>query len=389
MPFGVLFALLIGLSSYGNNSHEHFRSLFLAENFLALGDDLFSVPANEQTLTEAFGRYDQLLLMLRVNFGIPENKAHELVSEADFAKMTLHELCTRVPGDASANFKKLVTMSIPNKDVSNFEMRQIYVLQEDIRTIWLKNLSKDQLAKVYRNYFETDPAENWKEIHISLSAPYLTGEHRWRYELFLEIAQRKYQAKIKSFLSIHRDKIGQTPVIASELTAIDGIDLTASMFEDNKAKESSKLNTSKNAALEHIFDWASQNGKEIRIHAFEGANTGPFYDMLETVLSSYRRPVKIRIGHIGYLTKEWLERMKKNSFLNVTFDVNAASNYWLQSRKTADLIEIIKMIHHYGYSTHLGSDGRGILPKSSYLDQVRTLRTHGFKYMCHKFYLPK
>lgn len=365
----------------GANLHEHFRSLFLADNFVTLGTDLFSIPPNEQKLSEAFGRYDQLLLMLRVNFRISEAKARFLIPESDFQKLTIQDLCLRLPGTVFENFKKLVEMHIPEKNVSNVEIRNLYVLQEDIRTIWLKNLSKEMLTKIYINYFETDNQENWKDLHISVSAPYLTGEHKWRYNLFLEVAHQ-YKAKVKTFLSIHRGKIDHANLRSSDFQYIDGIDLTASMFEDQRT-----LNALKQDSLERIFDFASRNGKELRIHAFEASNTGPFYKILKNVLKTYKRPIQIRIGHISHLTKEWLVLMKKNPHLQISFDVNASSNFWLQSRKTSELIEIIKMIHSFGFSTNLGSDGRGILPLSSYREQTKILDSEGYNYQCVKFYL--
>lgn len=382
----VLFVVFNSLTSWASNFHEHFSSLFLANNFTALGSDVFSVPAEEQLLSKTLGTYERYLLFMKVNFNLSEKAARQTVTPEDFSHLTIKDLCHSLPGDAVENFKHFVFIEKVEKGLSSADVRKIYATQEDIRTLWIKNLSPEHLIRLYRHYFETDHRQNWKEIHISIPEVFLHDPvHQWRYSTFIAMATH-YKAKIKTFVSVRRDKIKSAIKRLDGNHGIEGLDITSSIFEDNQEFEMNKMKKVTAELLINLLNYMSETQQELRIHAFEAANTGTFYDILKQALENHSRPVRIRIGHINHVTPDWLDLMVKNKNLNIRFDVNGASNFWLHSTPAAEILKKIRMIHSYGFKTNLGSDGRGILPGSSYLEQLGTLRKMGYNYQCIQFY---
>ncbi|GEM_PF-2590127 len=383
-----LFVVLNSASCWASNFHEHFSSLFLADNFVALGPDVFSVPTEEQLLSKTLVTYERYLLFMKVNFNLSEDIARNIVSLEDFPHLTIKDLCHSLPGDPVENFRHFIFIEKVEQGMSSADVRKIYATQEDIRTHWIKSLSPEHLARLYRHYFETDHQQNWKEMHISIPEVFLHDPvHQWRYSTFTEIATH-YKAKVKTFVSVRRDKIKNAIKRLDGDHGIDGLDITSSLFEDNQEFEMDKMKKVKAELLVNLFNFMSETQQELRIHAFEAANTGPFYDILKQTLQNHSQPIRIRIGHINHVTSEWLDVMAKNRNLNIRFDVNGASNFWLHSTPTSEILRKIRMIHSYGFKTNLGSDGRGILPGSSYLEQLGTLRKMGYNYQCIQFYVP-
>lgn len=386
--FTVLFVVLNSSSCWASNFHEHFSSLFLADNFVALGPDVFSVPTEEQLLSKTLVTYERYLLFMKVNFNLSEDAARKTVSPEDFPHLTIKDLCHSLPGDPIENFRHFIFIEKVEKGLSSADVRRIYATQEDIRTHWIKSLSPEHLVRVYRHYFENDHPQNWKEMHISIPEVFLHDPvHKWRYSTFTEMAKH-YKAKVKTFVSVRRDKIKSAIKRVDGDHGIDGLDITSSLFEDNQEFEMDKMKKVKAELLVNLFNFMSETQQELRIHAFEAANTGPFYDILKQTLQNHSQPIRIRIGHINHVTSEWLDVMAKNRNLNIRFDVNGASNFWLHSTPTSEILRKIRMIHSYGFKTNLGSDGRGILPGSSYLEQLGTLRKMGYNYQCIQFYVP-
>lgn len=384
----VLLAVLNTLTCWASNFHEHFSSLFLADNFASLGSDVFSIPVEEQLLSKTLVTYERYLLFMKVNFDLSEEAARQTVTPEDFAHLTIKDLCHSLPGDPVENFRHFVFIEKVGKGLSSADVRKIYATQEDIRTHWIKSLSSEHLIRLYRHYFEADQYQNWKEMHISIPEVFLHDPvHQWRYSTFTAMAMH-YKAKVKTFVSVRRDKIKSAIKRLEGDHGIDGLDITSSLFEDNQEFEMDKMKKVKAELLTNLLDFMSETKQELRIHAFEAANTGPFYDILKFALENHRRPVRLRIGHINHITPEWLDLMAKNKNLDIRFDVNGASNFWLHSTPVAEVLKKIRMIHSYGFKTNLGSDGRGILPGSSYLEQLGTLRKMGYNYQCIQFYVP-
>ncbi|MBL7544119.1 MAG: hypothetical protein JNL11_09895 [Bdellovibrionaceae bacterium] len=370
-----------------SNSHEHFASLFLAENFAAVGDEVFTVPRDVQLLTHTIGTYERYLMILKVNFGYSQEEARKLISEAEFSDLTISDLCRRLPGAPMDNFKKLISFSIGTSNIQSMVLRKIYATIETMRLGWIKSFSNQALEKMYRNYFETDHRENWDEIHLSIPKSFAIGEHQNQYSQFLQIA-KEHGAQIKTYISVVRSYLNKASDHFMSAPHTDGVDITSSIFEDEEHSDTKKTKYFTFEILKHLLDQVSQSGKELRIHAFEASNRGPFYHLLMQVLAKYDKPIRIRIGHINHINKQWLELFSSNTNLKIRFDVNVASNITLHSANVHEIIEKMKLIHSFGYSTDLGSDGRGILPGTSYRAQLKLLNTNGLQYKCLKYYVP-
>lgn len=167
---------------------------------------------------------------------------------------------------------------------------------------------------------------------------------------------------------------------------LHGIDITGSIRE---GAESAKINPK---ALEFyrknlgfIFDFSHRTNTAVRIHAFEGANQGPFYDAFWETLAEKQAtgtlPRQIRVGHIHSLTNEDIGRFGRlPRSTAVVFEVNLGSNQATQSSfEIPQMVKKIETLHNRGFRVVLGADGFGILgaKASDFESSLRRLQRAG------------
>jgi len=159
---------------------------------------------------------------------------------------------------------------------------------------------------------------------------------------------------------------------------MSGIDISGSILESNDLAEGAELDKNMKKTLEgnlkKIFKMSGENQKPIRIHAYERANSGSFYDTFWKTLENCKKvdcaPPIIRIGHINALDEDAIKKLRrlskrKSNPITFLFEANLESNQILHNAKIEDLVKKIEQLHRNDFTVVMGSDGLGILGSDS------------------------
>ncbi len=363
-------------TALSNNYHDHIYSIPLAKDFSVQIDAILALKPKSQMLSNFFENEQELSHYLQDNFSLNAESVTVMLKEKGM-KLTLKELFEKLGGDPKVHLEKLVTANPKSPD--HFSA---YKNAEKFRLRFLLSLDKSAVHKIFESYFANEPLPNRSIMDVSVSLPLEENPQRPKLVSLLELAQ-KNGSQLSYFASIPRQNFEKdlfvVPLPVEEMRQqglIKGIDISGSITEilGYRAADTKSDTLKRNLTL--IVNYASENRLSLKIHAFEGANSGPFYDAFKDVLKSYKGPgLELRIGHIAKLSKEWCDFFKTlNASITIKMEANIASNMYLNSSVSlGDLKKNIEMIKEYSYPVFYGSDGRGILSGSSYLEELELL----------------
>jgi hypothetical protein len=159
---------------------------------------------------------------------------------------------------------------------------------------------------------------------------------------------------------------------------MSGIDISGSILESNDLANGADIDKNMKKTLEgnlkKIFRISGENKMPIRIHAYERANAGSFYNTFWKTLENCKQvdcaPPIIRIGHINALDEDAIKKLRrlskrKSNPINFLFEANLESNQILHDAKIEDLVKKIEQLHRNDFTVVMGSDGLGILGSDS------------------------
>lgn len=363
-------------TALSNNYHDHIYSIPLAKDFSVQIDAIMALKPKSQMLSNFFENEQDLSHYLQDQFSLNAESVTVILKEKGM-KLTLKELFEKLGGDPKVHLEKLVTAN--SKSPDHFTA---YKNAEKFRLRFLLSLDQNAVHKIFESYFANEPLPNRSTMDVSVSLPLEETPQRPKLVSLLELAQRN-GSQLSYFASIPRQNLEKEsfviPLPIEEMRQqglIKGIDISGSITEVLGYSAADTKSDALKRNLTMIVNYASENRLSLKVHAFEGTNSGPFYDALKDVLKSYKGPgLELRIGHIAKLSKEWCDFLKTlGASIAIKMEASIASNIYLNSSVSlGDLKKNIEMIKEYSYPVFFGSDGRGILSGSSYLEQMELL----------------
>lgn len=359
-----------------NNYHDHIYAIPLAKDFTAQVDAILSLKTKSQVFSNFFESEQELSTYLQDAFSLSPESVTAILKEKGL-KLTLKELFEKLEGDPKNHLEKMLTAN--PKSTDHFAA---YKNAEKFRLRLLLSLDQLVVNKIFESYFSSELAVNRSVMDVSVSLPLEESTQRLKLVSLLELA-KKYGSNLSYFASIPRQNFEKEGFVIPlpieelrQLGILKGVDISGSITEvlGYSAPDLKSDLIKKNLTL--LLTYISENHLSLKVHAFEGANSGPFYDALRDVLKNYKGPsFELRIGHIAKLSKDWCDFFKTlHALISVKIEANIASNLYLNSSVTlGDLKKNIEMAKEYSFPVNLGSDGRGILQGSSYLEQKELL----------------
>ena len=380
----LILRLCLSLSLWGlwtqaalsNNYHDHIYSIPLAKDFSSQIDAILNLKPKSQMFSNFFENEQELSNYLQDTFSLNPESVTVILKEKGI-KLTLKELFEKLGGEPKTHLEKILTANPKSPD--HFAA---YKNAEKFRLRLLLSLDQVAVNKIFESYSANEALPNRSIMDVSVSLPLEETPQRPKLVALLELAQ-KNGSQLSYFASIPRQNFEKDPFVIPipveemrQQGLIKGIDISGSITEilGYSAADSKSDVLKRNLTM--IVNYVSENRLSLKIHAFEGANSGPFYDALKEVLKSYKGPgLELRIGHIAKLSKEWCDFFKTlNASISVKMEANIASNMYLNSSVSlTDLKKNIEMIKEYSYPVYFGSDGRGIVSGSSYLEEKELL----------------
>lgn len=369
-----LFASLMQ-TAFSNNYHDHIYAIPLAKDFSSQVEAVLALKPKSQGFSNFFENEQELSAYLQETFSLNPESVTVILKEKGM-KTTIKDLFEKIGGDPKKLLEKMLVANVKSSD--HFAA---YKNAEKFRLRLLLSLDALTVQKIFESYFASEPLPNRSVMDVSISLPLEEPAQRGKLMTLLELA-KKNQSALSFFASIPRQNLEkeayQIPPVMEELRvlgSIKGVDISGSITEvlGYSTEVKSEL-IRKNLTM--LVSYASEHGLALRIHAFEGANSGPFYDAFKEVFRNYKGPsLELRIGHIAKLSKEWCDFLKSlPTTITVKIEANIASNMYLNSSVSlVDLRKNIDMAKEYSFPVFLGSDGRGILEGSSYLEQKELL----------------
>lgn len=366
--FRLLFFLFFLFKLNASNFHEHLFSLPFVENIVSKANSIFALPDNAQKLSLFFKSPEQLKAFLYTKW--EHQKVDEFIASGGFDK-TLSELCHFFPGSGQENLKRILSLDIALPAT----LRRIcYEIIETIRKDILLVLPDEEFLSIYEDYLKNEPLINRKVISATATRRFFETQKPQKLislcksygsRLFFRLSWQRLRLLYEDF------RPGPTIHKLIESRIIRGIDLVGSLNEEKIAYHLSKKEIEKK--LRSLFDFSSNLGLVLVLHIFEEANNDIFYEALKNVVGSYKKNLYLEIGHLTLINKKWLNIFSSNPKLKCLFHVNAASNMILQNQTAASLKEKIHLLSSYHFPVAIGSDGRGILPGSSWKEQATIL----------------
>jgi hypothetical protein len=393
----LFFSASVASSVKAGNEHEHLQYLpsYLDIEKAAAGK-LGHVPSKQ-----LFGSLSMSVCQLmgpdwlKEAFpGIPHVKGN-----ADYVKVMQELIDTTNLSELSEKLAKHYPHGALNtRDVQKmfFEItkftdhREAYLFAGAIRGN-LFQADADLLVRSLENNIDRLPKSESNKILASIP-------HQFESEVYLQKLQSLFKRKgvqAQLYSSIPRShllkadaelqKRLETIRDLSKKGLVQGIDISGSIAEGKQlaAIDASKVKTY-DQTLESVLRFSSENHLPIRIHAFEGASQGPFYNSFWQAMEECKAkdclPKTIRIGHIQALDESEIRRLKAYTpNVQIIFEANIESNLVLQSdSKLSKLVQTIEKIHQYKMPVALGADGLGILgDPSSFEASILRLKKAG------------
>jgi hypothetical protein len=379
------FAFLIALtfqSALAGNEHEHLQYLPTLDDIeVAMNGKLGQIPAQDLFSNPS-------ILEKKFVHLVPAKKLEILVKNSD-----LSTLCANLSKEIPGSTPRSILIDLFEMGEHSLHNMESYLSSTNIRDILFRK-DPEILIKAVQNHVKN--AAFYEGNKTLFTIPNYLAKKKYLYQI-KEIYDLK-SWEVDFFYSIPRTSLFKDEKFDKELReglelieskAIKGLDVSSSIREGthgNGLSESHKSKLEKN--IKKIFKVHRQNNAAIRIHAFEAANSGQFYDILwkslEECKSNGCLPNTIHIGHINALDDASLDRFQKlrkwKPNLEIVFEANIESNIKTHQADIQDLAKKIEKIHRKGFKVALGSDGRGILgPASKSIETLGALRDAGLK----------
>jgi hypothetical protein len=383
--------LFLSKPALSNNYHEHIYSLPLASDFVAYADKIFDINENNQKLSQIFKTATPSILegLLTDMVGMNASAAKHLIETKGYSNVTIKDVCFAMGGDPKANLGKFISLQ-PGSKMSPVSA---YINAERFRKEIIYSLDTQTAAAIFEKYFRDEPFLNRSVIEMTVPSDFYSDAQKAKLLAIHNLAI-KYGSRTKFYLSVPRSllnketfQISQEEELPHKTGLVDGLDISGSILEEYRPSATAKKNFFEEKLLS-IMNYASEHRLPLRIHAFEKANEGLFYSALRNALQNFDKPIDIRIGHINKLDANWIsffQEITKKRKIQVSFDANVSSNVSLHGAQSAALEETISKLRALGLTVHLGSDGRGIIEKtSSFIYQDALVRSHAQKRLTPK-----
>ncbi|MBJ7450264.1 MAG: hypothetical protein JHC93_07910 [Parachlamydiales bacterium] len=364
----VLILSVIFMKLSASNFHDHLFSIPFAKNFSRVASSIFRIPSKELKLTDFFKNEDELTNFIEVRWGKP---AALIFTHQGGFKQSLIDLCLSMPGDPSHNLERILTLESNEKTAVPLRQKE-YIAIEDMRKKILLALPADDFEEVYRGYFRSDPLCNRRYISAAVTRRFFTESQDEKRERLMALAIKE-NTRLVYRVSLQREELMDDgvkfPNHVMDLLlnkSIGAIDVVGSLRENQYSYPDVKLVQSR---IRELFDFVRQHHISLVFHLFETCNNDNFYQGLEDVLRLVDRPLQIEVGHIARLDDRWIDIFASNPNLDMMFHVNVVSNMRLHGLTIEKLRETVFNLRQKGFKVVPGSDGRGILPSSSYVEQ--------------------
>jgi hypothetical protein len=360
----LIFSLFIPIKCFTSNFHEHLFSIPFKENFRCLKGKLFTSELPIFT-KEIFKEEEQWQLITKEFWpslqGQYQSFANENLESFFLASNETSKIAFLL---SLLNFEKFNYHSAKNRKIA-------YKINENIRKALFIKLPKEDLLSVFENYFNTEPIENRKVISVTCTQRFFQDTGK---AFALQDLATLYGTKIIFRASLQRSKLMTEESIVLPkyvLDAIDsrlilGIDIVESMNETPWDSKGMQREIEK--GLSSLFSFAHEKDIVIFMHAFENTSEGTFYTSLKHALKKNKFPLYLEVGHINALTSDWMDFFKDLPQVYTQFHCCLSSACTLQNYSIEKLQQTSTLLQSKGLALFLGSDGRGILPNSSYME---------------------
>lgn len=396
----LIFCCSIPNSLLAHNYHEHLQYLYLPENVADLGESLLNAQLRSKKFIEFF-------FPRQIARSVAKEILHVSLEQAE--DLTF-EQAVLLAGEGNFRAGILKLLQLPSeKKLSTQQARELYLSMGSLRYGLLSFLSTEAALQIFQNYFESEPQYRRKVIEATVFVLDFLNPTQAQFLTNLQQLAAKFGTNLSYFGGwSHFSAIDGIPNLLEDSQVIQlttdkkirGFDLVGSIFEGDDANPPNSklplrktielfaatgwhLNPKGNVAkalasqpnrplnsilieqqLRAFFDFHSTHNLELRLHAFETSRTGPFYKALEHLLSTYNKPLQLRLGHAMYLTPKWISLFKSNSQISLTVDVNRASNLALSENASDQrLNRVERLLIDAKIPVRYGFDGRGLLPQ--------------------------
>lgn len=412
LTFAISWCFLFTIKCHAVNEHEHFQYLPSYDDFLNAGFSATTTPANSvgsgATFRGIIGKDTTIELLKNNTYSdqlLPHSKIGTSFSEKELDQIFQKYLQGKNLSQVANDIAKIRNCSPDLVLRGFFELNSFHALADRgtayhnigiIRTRIMQEM-RHKIPVIVNSYLNRNKITNFQSISLSVPPSlyskdvlqplqqavaarggnfnfYLTFARNGGTQEALQRGIEQVSQSLQHGWGHGIDIVGSIAEIATEPLDIKVIGLYRQRFD----------------AIAH----ALQNQGSLRIHAFEAARSGNFYealwDFLESRASKGQLPKEIRIGHINALSEQDITRFsliqkKSHKPIFIIFEASIESNLLLhpgekEHASIRRLKNIIEQIHYKGMRVSIGSDGQGILGKSSQWEQVLvSLRNAGLK----------
>lgn len=356
---------------FSSNFHEHLFSVPFPSHIATEHEAIFSLPEEKQSLSCFFSTETELRKKLSLQWDAKQIQGITL-------ETTLKTLCYILPGSPKKNLQKLLTFTATKK--SPCSLRKFdYETCETLRKNIFLALPIDPFLRIFTSYFQEEPLINREVISATVTRRFFLPKQKTKHVALVHLA-RRFNTRLIYTVSLQRTTLLKKGIaLPEEVLAqlhdrtIGGIDIVGSLYEETYTYPFTKQEMQKR--LCSLFDFIQRHHLVVVFHLFEGQNDGPFYNALKETLTTWNKPLFLEVGHIASLNKEWIHLFASNPSLHTLFHCNPQSNAFLQDTPIPQLKKLTQALVKEGFPVVMGSDGRGILPASSYREQKRLIST--------------
>lgn len=362
-----LFFLLFFYTShlFSSNFHEHLFSVPFPSHIAKQHEAIFAIPEEKQTLSCFFSSHSELQKKLNLHWDA------KLTQEITL-KTTLKDLCIALPGLPQKNLQTFLTFISTNQS-PRAQRKFDYETCETLRKNLFLALPLDPFLRIFAAYFQDEPLINRRVISATVTRRFFAPDQTAKHAALMRLAQR-FNTKLIYRVSLQRAALLNKGIaLPQEVIAklcdqtIKGIDVVGSLNEETHTYPQTKGEMQ--TRLHTLFEFAHTHELVIVFHLFEERHDGPFYSALKETLATWNKPLFLEIGHIASLSEEWMRLFASNLNLRTLFHLNPQSNLLLQDTTLAHLKNLAQTLIKRNFPVVMGSDGRGILPASSYEEQ--------------------
>ncbi len=423
-------ALVVFLSSiaWGNNHHDHLYAVPSAADFSASFSHIRKIPDvfhnvfRDRSSGVLKVSLAKLHFALALNRLVTDSNIHSALDNLGPDSTVEDVLAHLYPGEKLTGAHLEPLLNFPDgaaaRALSAGMRRTIYVSVENIRRQILLSLATNgryggqQVAnEIFSAYFRREQQVNRGVLDVSVPRTLFPTSWRSSERRFMQPNALDFLTKLHSDAEAARTElrlfysVGRSDILNGadlrrlrfqledlmlfarylDRPILGGIDIAGSIGERDQSDGNERELQRVIENFHEFFDMCARFKIPLRIHAFEGANRGLFYQALWYAIEEYRGdPLAIRIGHTNKLTKAWigdaaadrgsaayLGALRANERISVVLESNFVSNHVLQDASLASLVNTARMAKAVGHTVVPGGDGGGFLPGASFTDVTR------------------